>query len=112
MADSYLSVQLLPDVERSATVPTSATFTTVGTALTHNPVVIIFDNQSTVSAQVSWDGVNVWKTFTAGEALVIDCVANAGNAPTRVIPQGTQFFVNGAAAATGSFRISILYAGN
>jgi hypothetical protein len=112
MADNYLSVQLVPDVERSLAVPASASFSAIGTALTHAPVVIIFDNQSTVTSQVSWDGVNVWKTFVAGEALVLDCTANAGSAPTRLIPIGTQFYVNGAGGATGNFKISILYAGN
>jgi hypothetical protein len=112
MSDYYLSVQLLPDEERSLAVPSSATFSAIGTPLAHSPVIIIFDNQSTVSSQVSMDGVKVWKTFTAGEALVLDITANAGSAPTRVITAGTQFYVNGAGGATGDFKISILYAGN
>ncbi len=112
MADSYLSLQAVFDTERTAVVPTSATFTTVGTALTHNPVILIFDNQSTATAGISVDGTNVWKTFTAGEALVLDLRANSGSAPTFTIPIGTQFLVNGAATATGNFKISIIYAGN
>ena len=98
------------DVERSASVPTSATFTTVGSALTVNPTVIIFDNQSSVTASISVDGTNSWKTFVSGEVFVLDLVTNGGNfAAFYTIPIGTQFYVNGTSGATGAFKISIIY---
>lgn len=80
----------------------------IGT-LTENPVIIIFDNQST-SAVVISIGTVVWKTFAGGEALVLDMRAASGLAPNYTFDIGTSFFGNG--AATGSFSISYLYAKN
>lgn len=77
--------------------------------LTESPVIIIFDNQST-SAVVISIGLVSWKTFPAGEALVLDMRASSGLAPNFTFDVGTSFFGNG--AATGSFSISYLYAKN
>lgn len=78
----------------------------IGT-LTESPVIIIFDNQSTSSVVLSINSV-VWKTFPAGEALVLDLRGNHGNAPNYTFDTGTSFYGNG--AATGSFSISYIYA--
>ena len=80
----------------------------IGT-LTQNPVIIIFDNQSTSSVVISIDAVS-WKTFTAGEALVLDLRGNHGIASNFTFDVGTSFYGNG--AATGSFSISYVYAQN
>ena len=80
----------------------------IGT-LTQNPVIIIFDNQSTSSVVISIDSVS-WKTFTAGEALVLDLRGNHGIASNFTFDVGTSFYGNG--AATGSFSISYVYAQN
>lgn len=80
----------------------------IGT-LTQSPVIIIFDNQSTSSTVLSIGTVS-WKTFSAGEALVLDLRSNHGIAPNFTFDVGTSFFGNG--AATGSFSISYLYALN
>lgn len=77
--------------------------------LSESPVIIIFDNQSTSSTVISIDAIS-WKTFTAGEALVLDMRAAHGLAPNFTFDKGTSFFGNG--AATGSFSISYLYAKN
>ena len=77
--------------------------------LSESPVIIIFDNQSTSSVVISINSVS-WKTFSAGEALVLDMRGNHGNAPNFTFDQGTAFFGNG--AATGSFSIAYLYAKN
>ena len=82
--------------------------TLIGT-LVESPVIIIFDNQSTSATVLSIGSVS-WKTFVAGEALVLDMRANHGIAANFTFPKGTQFFGNG--AATGSFSISYLYAHN
>jgi len=82
--------------------------TLIGT-LSESPVIIIFDNQSTSSVVISI-GLVSWKTFTAGEALVLDMRAAHGMAPNYTFDVGTSFFGNG--AATGSFSISYLYAKN
>ncbi len=97
------------DAERYRSGAFSGSFQTLGSALTQTPVIIIFDNQSNVSIEVSVDGTNTWKTFSAGEALVLDLRAAHGIASNYTVDAGTQFYVKGT-AGTGSFRLSILYA--
>ncbi len=80
----------------------------IGT-LSENPVIIIFDNQSTTSVILSINSVS-WKTFSAGEALVLDMRGNHGIATNFTFDKGTSFYGNG--AANGSFSISYLYAKN
>lgn len=95
------------DTERSVTAPFTGTSQTVGSALTHNPTIMIFDNQSTVSVACYKDN-KLWKTFSAGQALVLDMRANDGIAANNTFPLGTQFYIVGT-AGTGSFRISLIY---
>lgn len=97
------------DIERTLVAPFGGTFTAIGGPLTENPVIILFDNQSDASVQISVDGVNTWKTFPAGEAFVFDCRANHGTACNYTIDLGTQFFGN-ATGGTGLFSIAITYA--
>jgi hypothetical protein len=73
-------------------------------SLLHNPVKIIFDNQSSVPVVLSFsfDGGSSliqWKTFPAGEAIVLDDDLYS-------FPKGTQFFGNG---ASGDFSIAYCY---
>lgn len=99
------------DTERSlAATSFNGTYQVIGTPLQFSPVVIIFDNQTDVSVPLSVDGVNVWKTFSAGEAFVLDLRANHGNAANYTIDLNTQFYTNAAVGASGSFRISDVYA--
>lgn len=79
----------------------------IGTLL-HAPTIIIFDNQSAVSIVISIGTVQ-WKTFPAGEALVLDLRAAHGLAANYTFSEGTSFFGNG---ASGDFSISYLYAQN
>lgn len=99
------------DVERSrASTTFNGTFLTIGTPLAFNPVTITFDNQTDVPVGISVDGVNIWKTFSAGQAFVLDCRANHGIASNWTPDIGTQFSTNAAVGTTGSMRISINYA--
>lgn len=73
--------------------------------LLHPPVKLILDNQSTTSVvlSISFDaGVTFiqWKTFTAGEALILDD-------DLYTFPKGTYFYGNG--AANGNFSIAYTY---
>ena len=108
MTNSNLSTNVGFDIERTCT-PTTGSFVTCGTALTVNPTVIIFDNQTTVAVAVSVDGVNTWRTFVSGEALTLDLRSNHGNAPNYTIELGTQFFCKGT-GGSGNFSISLVYA--
>ncbi len=81
----------------------------IGTLL-FNPVIIIFDNQSSVEVEISVDGgTTTWKTFPAGEALVLDLRAAHGLAANYTFDAGTSFFGTG---ASGDFSISYIYAIN
>lgn len=103
------SIRVGFDTERSRAGAFSGSFQTLGTALTVNPAIIIFDNQSDVAVQVSVDAVNVWKTFSAGEAMILDLRGNNALAANYTVDIGTQFYVK-ATAGTGSFYMSITYA--
>ena len=96
------------DTERSRAGAFSGSFQTLGSTLTQNPAIMIFDNQTTVDVEVSVDGTNTWKTFDAGSAMVLDLRANNGLAANYSVDIGTQFYVRGT-GGTGSFYLSILY---
>ena len=69
------------------------------------PNIMILDNQSTVVVEVSFDGINAWKTFAVGQALVLDFASDE-----MLVAQGTQVYVKGT-GGTGSFYVSLVYAG-
>lgn len=76
--------------------------------LEFNPVIMILDNQGTVDVEISFDGgTTTWKTFTGGEALVLDFRANHGIASNFTLDKGIKVYGNG---ASGDFSISYLYA--
>lgn len=106
---SNVSIRAGFDTERSRAGAFSGSYQTLGSAISENPVIMIFDNQSTVSIEVSIDGTNTWKTFSVGEALVLDLRGNHGMAANFTVDLGTQFYVRGT-GGTGSFFLSILYA--
>lgn len=96
-------------VELAATMTGSAV--SIGKLL-FNPVAMIFDNQGTVPVAISVNdstGGTVWRTFTAGEALVLDFRNQHGAAPNFTADIGTTFYGNG---ASGVFSISYIYALN
>lgn len=85
----------------------NATYQSMGT-LDFNPAIIIFDNQSTVAVQISNNGTTTWRTFPAGEGLVLDLRGNHGIAANFTFKAGTELFANSAAGA-GNFSISYIY---
>lgn len=81
----------------------------IGTLL-YNPVLIIFDNQGTVPVAISVNdstGGTVWRTFPAGEAVILDLRDKAHLASNFTIDLGTSFYGNG---ASGNFSISYVAA--
>jgi len=101
MSEYILHQQMLPAPELIAAMAGVNSF--IGTLL-HPPVKLILDNQSTSSVvlSTSFDGVTFtqWKTFSAGEAIILDD-------DLYTFPRGIQFWGNG--AASGSFSISYTY---
>lgn len=107
---SNVSIRMGIDTERSlASTSFDGTMQDIGTQLVHNPVIAIFDNQTDVSVPLYVDGT-LWKTFSAGQALVQDLRANHGIAANYSYDVGSQFSTNASVGTSGSFRISIQYA--
>ena len=99
MSVYILHQQMLPAPELTATMTGSPVL--IGTLL-YTPVKLILDNQSTVSITLSVDvggGPIEWKTFSAGEALILDD-------DMYTFPKGTSFYGEG---ASGDFFISYTY---
>lgn len=94
------SVQLqLPAPELTAVM--TGVQVTIGTLIA-NPCKIIFDNMGTVSVQITMSSLGtsqVWKTFPAGEALILDN-------DLECFPLGTTFYGTG---ASGTFSIAYTY---
>lgn len=102
------SIRVGFDVERSVAGAFTGAWQLLGTALVFSPVILILDNQSSVYVEVSINAVNTWKTFSPGEAIVLDLRANKGQAYNFSVPEGTQFYIRGT-GGSGSFRMSIIY---
>lgn len=105
MSDFILYQQMLPGIELITAMTGSSVL--IGTLL-HTPVKLILDNQSTSSVvlSISLDGgqsKTQWKTFSAGQALVLDD-------DLYTFPKGSSFYGNG--AATGSFSIAYTFINN
>lgn len=95
------SQQLLFGSELSGVMTGSAVL--IGT-LPVAPAKIIFDNQGTASVAIYTNGTtNLWRTFPAGEALVVDLNDTNAKGPLRI---GTTFYGVG---ASGTFSISYMY---
>lgn len=76
------------------------------------PVTLIFDNQGSAAVEIYVNGTTapfLWRTFPAGEALVLDLRDKAQSAPNFCPSVGTTFYGNG---ASGTFSISYIYAQN
>jgi hypothetical protein len=87
----------------------TGSFILIGT-LEFNPDIIIFDNLGSDSIEISTDGgTTTWKTFPAGEALVLDLRSAQGKAPYYSFDVGTSFYGNG---ASGDFSIAYIYSKN
>jgi len=105
MSDFILYQQMLPAPE----IITAMTGTNVLIGkLLYTPVKIILDNQSTTSVVlfISLDGGGSqiqWKTFSSGEAIVLDD-------DLYTFPRGTIFY--GTGAANGNFSIAYTYINN
>jgi hypothetical protein len=101
-----LSTVVYPDVLRiiSATTFTGA-YQPVGGPLAQSARIVKFQNNTTSTVVISWDGVNGHDFLPAGSFLLIDVSSNKENAISFEIQQGTQFYVLGT-VGTGNFYIS------
>lgn len=102
MSEYIIHQQMLPAPELITAMTGSSV--SIGTLL-YTPVKLILDNQSTTAVVLSLSvggtgGLIQWKTFSAGEAIILDD-------DLYTFPKGTIFYGNG--AANGSFSISYTY---
>jgi hypothetical protein len=107
-SNPYIGGRVGFDTERTVSGPFTGVAQNLGTPTTYPAVVMVIDNQSTVSVQFVVNGA-VWKTFSAGEALVLDLRGNAAHAPTFATDAHTQFQIIGT-AGSGIFSLAIIYA--
>lgn len=111
MSDQPYDQRFSWDTELSMTFPPTIDGTPqlIG-VLTHEPVIILFKNQSTVPVFIA-DSSSTTKgsTMVAGEFFVLDCRGNKGNAVNGGFPAGTAFYAT-TTGGTGFFKISVVYA--
>jgi hypothetical protein len=80
----------------------------IGT-LIYNPAILIFDNKGTSEVEISFDGgTSTWRTFSAGQALVLDLRAAHGIAGNFTFSQGLE--ISGRGVDGDFFSISYIYA--
>jgi hypothetical protein len=108
MGNPFNAISAYPDTERTISGAFTGVSQNLGTALSENPIIAIFDNQSTVPVVVYINGIQ-WKTFAAGSALVLDMRSNHGEAATYTFALGDQFSII-ATGGTGLFSLAILIA--
>lgn len=73
------------------------------------PAIIIFDNQSSNAVKIYLNQtVNVWRTFPAGEALILDTRSAQGKSDNFAFAIGDTFYASGTAGSL--FSISYVYA--
>lgn len=101
------------DYSKNGELPAELTASMTGSwvllgTLVANPAIIIFDNQGTVPVEISDDaGTTTWRTFPAGEALVLDLRNQQGLSDNFSFRKGKSFYGNG---ASGTFSISYVSA--
>lgn len=79
-------------------------------AFEFQPILVIFDNQSgDRDIGISGNGTSTWRTFPAGEALVLDLRTNRGVAESMTFVKGKKLYAIGDVDGTGSFSISYIY---
>lgn len=91
---------------------TTSSTVLIGT-LVQNPVTIVFDNQGSNAVVLYVNGTdasNLWHTFPAGEAIVLDLRDKAHLAANFTPDIGTTFY--GAGTTGDFFSISFIYAKN
>lgn len=106
-----VNTSLIADMAEELTIDTATltgSYDLIGT-LDFNPVQIIFDNQSDTAVEISNNGTATWRTFPAGEALVLDMRGNNGIAANFTFRLGMSLYAKGT-AGTGNFSISYTYA--
>lgn len=108
MSNPYIGARVGFDTERTLSGPFTGVAQSLGIPTAFPALLMVIDNQSTVAVQFVVNGA-VWKTFPAGEALVLDLRGNAAHAPTFAADANTQFQIIGTGGA-GNFSLAILYA--
>lgn len=103
-------VSLVPEALRTNSVAIDGTYRVIGSPLTHPVRYIKFQNLSTQSVYISWNGIHDHMILPANSFDVIDIATNKQKTDAGFISKGTQFWVRQVGAApVGNVYISVLY---
>jgi hypothetical protein len=110
MVNANFDQNLAFDTELSIAASTFTGSSQLLGTLTNEPVIMLIKNLSSVIVFFADNnGSTKGTTMAAGEEIVLDCRANSGRAPNMGFPINTSFYVT-AAAGTGTFKVSVIYA--
>lgn len=91
----------------------TASYTTVGTALTHEARMIQIVNSTDKAVYLSLDGTNNYLRVASGSTQALDFCTNRVRDDGFFLPLGTQFYVKrteAGAPGSGSIAIQVIYA--
>lgn len=87
----------------------SAVYAKVGTPFANPIKILVLQNQTNVAVTFSLDGINDTITLASNSSIILEVAANRTTKNSFFIGQGTQVWVNGTAATSGSVFISAFY---
>lgn len=102
-------LRLIPETLRSRDSTTfTGSFQTLGTPLNYACCLVKIVNNSNVLATISWDGLTSHDIVPANSFTLYDVCSDAGAQRGLYVPQGTQFYVSGAAGGTNAGLIYLV----
>lgn len=102
-------LRIIPDTLRSVDSATfNGAFQKIGTPLLYASCLVKAVNNSNVLVTISWDGVNDHDVLPATSFTLYDVCSDAGSQRGLYVPQGTQFYVNGAAGGGNNGLVYIV----
>lgn len=102
-------LRIIPDSLRSRASSTmTASYQTLGSALSYPVCLIKCINNSNQDVLISWDGVNDHDIVPAGSFFLYDVCSDAGAQRGLYVGKGTQFWVKGT-AGTGTVYLANFY---
>ena len=84
------------------------TYQTLGSALTSPGVLVKIINDSAIDVDISTDGTTDHDFIPANAFTLYDLRTNKGAELQFAFPEGTQFYVKGAAASSGSVYLVVI----
>ncbi len=105
-------LRIIPDTLRQVlAIEFTGSFQALGTPLLYACPLLKFLNNTNVLVTISWDGVHSHDVLPNDSFALYDFCSDAGTSRGLYAPQGTQFYVSGAAGVgnTGSVYLVAFY---